>query len=197
MAANRLTDVYEIKMNAGTTYYFQFHRLTGSAPCSFRVYPATSGGVYNVAGGTPSASNGNFELLSFTATTSGWHPLVVYRVSGSDLSPFTYDFKCSTTALAGVGEEEAGAELSFAGAVPNPIRERGQLRFALPRAGTVRLSLYDVSGRRMRELVNGNLSAGSHSVAWEGAADRAGAGVYWARLEFEGRTLTRRIAVVR
>jgi hypothetical protein len=199
MPVNRLTDVYEIKMSAGTTYYFQFHRLTGSAPCAFRVYPGTSGGVYNVAGGTPSTTDGNFELLSFTASTSGWHPLVVYRVSGSDLSPFTYDFKCSTTALAGVEEREA-AELSFAGAVPNPIREGGQLRFALPRAGTVRLSLYDVSGRRMGELVNGSLSAGSHSVAWDGAGpggDRAGAGVYWARLEFEGRTLTRRIAVVR
>lgn len=199
MGANRLADVFEIKMNAGVTYYFLFHRLTGSAPCAFRVYPGTSGGVYNVTGGTPSVTNGGAEMLSFTAVTSGWAPVVVYRISGSDLAPLTYDLDVSTSALADAGEKDAGAELSFSGAVPNPIHGRGEFRFALPRAGAATLGVYDVTGRRVRELVHGSLGAGSHAIAWDGdgtGGTRVGAGVYWARLEFEGRTLSRRIALL-
>jgi len=74
------------------------------------------------------------------------------------------------------------------------------LQYTLPRAAIVRLGVYDASGRLVRELASGTREAGTHAEAWNlrDASRRAvGAGLYFARLETDGRTLVRRVAVTR
>jgi hypothetical protein len=69
---------------------------------------------------------------------------------------------------------------------PNPSREGGTLRFRLPSAQHVELSLYDLAGRRIARLVDGTLDGGEHSVAWSRTDDRGhrvAAGVYLARIK--------------
>jgi hypothetical protein len=68
---------------------------------------------------------------------------------------------------------------------PNPSREGGTLRFRLPSAQHVDLSLFDLAGRRIARLVNGPLDGGEHSVVWSRTDDRGhrvAAGVYLARI---------------
>jgi hypothetical protein len=61
--------------------------------------------------------------------------------------------------------------------------------------GAARLELFDIAGRRIRELVAANaLAAGPHEVRLEGRGLRAG--VYMLRLEAAGRSLSRRLVVV-
>jgi hypothetical protein len=70
--------------------------------------------------------------------------------------------------------------------VPNPSREGGTLRFRLPSAQHVELSLFDLAGRRIARLVNGPLAGGEHSVEWARTDDhghRVAAGVYLARIK--------------
>lgn len=62
---------------------------------------------------------------------------------------------------------------------PNPFNPSTEIRFDLPEAGNVSLTIYDVLGRQITELVNGVREAGYHSVIWN-AADQA-SGVYLAR----------------
>jgi hypothetical protein len=69
---------------------------------------------------------------------------------------------------------------------PNPSREGGTLRFRLPSAQRVDLSLFDLAGRRIARLVNGLLDGGEHNVAWPRTDDhghRVAAGVYLARIK--------------
>ncbi len=83
---------------------------------------------------------------------------------------------------------------------PNPFNPRTSLRFDLPQAGYVRLSVFDVAGRVVRTLVDEGMSQGSHEVAWDGldSAGRAvGSGTYLARLSFGGRVETVRMGLVR
>jgi len=61
----------------------------------------------------------------------------------------------------------------------------------------VRLSLYDASGRRVRALVDGPLSAGPHRIAWDGRGESGvavGAGVFLVKLETRGSTRTTKLA---
>ena len=69
-------------------------------------------------------------------------------------------------------------------AVPNPFRAGTSIRFELPRAGNATLSIYDVSGRRVRTLASGRFEAGAHAVSWDGndAAGKPQNGVYFFRL---------------
>ena len=91
-------------------------------------------------------------------------------------------------------------ELSFAPPAPNPVAVNATLRYALPRAGTVRLAIHDPAGRLVRELASGPREAGTQSESWDlrdASGHAVGAGLYFARLECEGRTIVRRIAVTR
>jgi len=83
-----------------------------------------------------------------------------------------------------------------------PIPARGTVTFAidLPRAARVRLDVVDLQGRVIRTLDPGALDAGFRSVTWDGrdhGGRRAGAGVYFARLQVEGVPVGTRRVVLR
>lgn len=81
-------------------------------------------------------------------------------------------------------------------AAPNPFRGETTLRFELPRASLVRLSLYDTAGRLVRRLGGGPRSAGPQEERWDGL-DRTGRrvapGVYFVRLETGTGTASARV----
>jgi hypothetical protein len=83
---------------------------------------------------------------------------------------------------------------------PNPFGSGTALRFHLPSAGQARLSIYDVNGRLVRVLVDGELPAGGHETVWDGrdtSGRGMGSGTYFARLLAGRRGQTLRIALVR
>ena len=80
--------------------------------------------------------------------------------------------------------DESRDEVAFTQG-PNPSSDGGTLRFRLPSAVHVELTLFDVAGRRVARLVNRTLEAGEHSVSWPRTDDRGhrvGAGRYQARI---------------
>ncbi len=85
-------------------------------------------------------------------------------------------------------------------AAPNPFGVATTVRFVLPCTGDARLALYDVSGRLVRELVHGTLTAGPHAVIWD-ARDSDGrrvpSGIYFAQLAGGGAATTARLLFVR
>lgn len=92
------------------------------------------------------------------------------------------------------------AELRLVGAFPNPMRGWTTVRFTLPEPAGVRLAIFDLSGRRIRTLADRPYGAGAFETPWDGRDTRGVAvdpGLYWARLEVAGRTLSARIAVLR
>ncbi len=72
---------------------------------------------------------------------------------------------------------------------PNPFAaQRGAtvIRYALPEAVHVRLSIFDMLGREVKTLVNKNLGAGYHGAAWDGRDEqgrRLATGLYFYRLQ--------------
>jgi hypothetical protein len=69
---------------------------------------------------------------------------------------------------------------------PNPVTvARASLRFDLPRAGRASLAVFDVRGRHVATLVDGERAVGRHAVQWDGreiGGRPAGNGVYFAQL---------------
>ncbi len=85
-------------------------------------------------------------------------------------------------------------------AAPNPFAGSTRIEFELARAGEVRLEVYDLSGRRVRSLVEGELSAGRHAAVWDGRDDRGAtgaAGIYFIRLRTADRDLVQRAVRIR
>lgn len=69
-------------------------------------------------------------------------------------------------------------------AYPNPFNPVTKIEFTLPKSGVVKLEVFDIIGRKIRELVNGELDAGLHSVEFNGA--NLSSGVYYYRLTANG-----------
>jgi len=76
---------------------------------------------------------------------------------------------------------------------PNPGTRATTLRFALPHETSVKLTIYDLVGRRVARLVDGTLPAGQHAVNWDyrnSAGSETPVGWYVVKLEADGRVFT-------
>jgi hypothetical protein len=83
---------------------------------------------------------------------------------------------------------------------PNPFNPLTMIRFSLARPGHASLVIYDVTGRRVRTLVDGSRDAGAHAVTWDGTNDRGAhvaSGVYFYRLYAAGFERTRKMVLLR
>jgi hypothetical protein len=101
-----------------------------------------------------------------------------------------------------VGVAEDLASLAFGTEVrPNPFTTSTSISFSIAEPTSVSLEIYDVRGRTVRRLAHSEVrEAGAHAVDWDGR-DGAGrsvpSGIYFAKLEADGRTITRKVTVLR
>lgn len=83
---------------------------------------------------------------------------------------------------------------------PNPIRGPTTIRFQLDAAARVNLAVFDLSGRRVRVIVDADYPAGTYGLPWDGRdgrGHRVASGVYYLRLQAGGVVETRRLVVRR
>jgi hypothetical protein len=95
---------------------------------------------------------------------------------------------------------EPPGEVALAGPWPNPARGEARIAVDLPAAGHADVRLYDLLGREVARLVDGERAAGRHEVAFPTSA--LAAGLYMVRLSARdphGRptVVTRRLTVLR
>jgi hypothetical protein len=117
---------------------------------------------------------------------------------GTALAPLTVALRARVTS-GGVGVGDTPRQLRFYAPSPNPARGGALLAFDLPRPARVALGVYDLGGRRIAVLADGELGQGHHSLRWN-AQDDAGrtvaAGLYFVRFETAGFTRVARLAVL-
>ncbi len=89
----------------------------------------------------------------------------------------------------------APTQLALLPVSPNPVRGIGLVSFELPRRDVVRLALYDVSGRRIRTLIDGVREAGRTTARIDSRGLKTG--VYFLRLEAGNGSAMRRVVMIR
>ncbi len=68
---------------------------------------------------------------------------------------------------------------------PNPFNPETNISFDLPTRSTATLDIFDIMGRKVITLVDGELEAGSYTVTWNGrdqSGNKASSGIYFYRL---------------
>jgi uncharacterized repeat protein (TIGR01451 family) len=78
---------------------------------------------------------------------------------------------------------------------PNPVSASARLRYELPEATTVRLQVFDLLGRRVATLADGEKPAGRHEVSWQSAG--LASGTYFVRLQAGSTAQTQMLRLVR
>ena len=135
---------------------------------------------------TPSTRSISDEFV----TAGSWYryTLVVLREDGSEAAWLSRTVRATATIL----QLEQNA--------PNPFNPSTSISFVLPGDSGVRVEVFDVGGRRVRTLLDGNMIQGRHSVRWDGTNERGtqvASGTYFYRLKAGKRTITRKMLLLK
>lgn len=72
---------------------------------------------------------------------------------------------------------------------PNPFNPTTQIKFALPVNSSVRITIYNLLGEAVRELVNSDLNSGVHTVQWNSedfSGKKVSSGIYFYKVKANG-----------
>ncbi|MYI61172.1 MAG: T9SS type A sorting domain-containing protein, partial [Gemmatimonadetes bacterium] len=89
---------------------------------------------------------------------------------------------------------------SLAQNFPNPFNSTTAIGFALPRAGAIRLAVFNALGQQVAVLVEGTYPAGSYTLRWDGVNDGGRAlavGLYFYRLQTPWGVQTRKLLLLK
>jgi hypothetical protein len=126
----------------------------------------------------------------------------------------------SAVALRVIGRRATGGSITMVGDVAQSTTPAGQERwkdvfahlgadgsvadltigYRVPQAGFIELVVHDVTGRRVRSLVHGFVTAGQHEVTWDGRDDRGvhvASGVYMYRIRCGDRAETKKMVLLK
>jgi hypothetical protein len=94
------------------------------------------------------------------------------------------------------------SSLSLVGPVPHPFRSGSAIVFEVPagHVGRVKVTIYDVTGRVVANLVDGSRPPGRQEASWDGKSltgELVPAGVYFVHLRSGTYTETKKLVLVR
>ena len=83
---------------------------------------------------------------------------------------------------------------------PNPFNPETQIWYSLHKAGDVNLVIYDLTGRKIKTLVNDQFPAGIHNAVWDGLnnnGEQVASGTYIYQLKVNGLQFSKKMNLVR
>jgi photosystem II stability/assembly factor-like uncharacterized protein len=149
------------------------------------VLGSTDGGEtwFDITGDLPGYPTG----LAFCGDDD--HLYVTTTYEGTYRTPATY-----TGTAGGTGAQTGPAGLSLA-VSPNPVTATAAVSYTLPQAGSVRLDVFDVTGRLVRTLEGGQMAAGAHQSLIR--VSDSDPGVLFVRLSTQSASTVQKVLVSR
>jgi hypothetical protein len=168
---------------AGGTTYLSWGAVSAPDLAGYRLYRGTS------AGFAPGPGNLITQTAQNTYNDANGPTYYYYKLSALDAHGNQSGYALLTpSTTVDTPQPKLPAFLALEALRPNPIEGMASFRYALPRAELVSLAIYDASGRCTSRLAEGVQEAGEHVVTWDSPA----AGLYFVRLEAEGKRIERK-----
>ncbi len=96
----------------------------------------------------------------------------------------------------GIDDEiDAPTEFALGQNYPNPFNPTTNIQYSVGEAGPVNITVYNVMGQKVAELLNTTKSAGSYQVSWNATGQASG--IYYYRLTAPGQVLTRQMTLIK
>jgi len=114
------------------------------------------------------------KLIDLTGEVPAWSQNQLFMISNLRLLPEAF---------------------SLSAAYPNPFNPTTTLSFALPIEAEVSLSIYNLQGREVSRLIEGNMEAGYHSAVWN--ANNHASGMYFVKMHAGNYISTQKLMLVK
>ena len=147
--------------------WVEFYNGAGDMPAGYRTLIGNGNDHANASSGDP------FNYYNFTDVSKMVYLNEVARMAtlGKVEEPVSVSEGSSTIPIVYALEQN----------YPNPFNPTTTIKFSLPKNSNVNLSVYDILGRFVTKLVDGDLKAGHHEVQFN--ASNLASGVYFYRIE--------------
>lgn len=79
---------------------------------------------------------------------------------------------------------------------PNPFYTSADIQYKVIRAGKVKVDVYNIKGQHIKSILEETKSSGSYQLIWDGkdkAGNKVAPGIYFMRLEADGKALTKKM----
>ncbi len=119
-------------------------------------------------------------LSSLNVWASDSFPFIKSAASnGINLPEWALDYDPLDQLFVNTGIDEPATVTEFAlyGNYPNPFNPTTTISFALPEASHVQLAIFDIQGRKVEVIINGQRDAGNHEITWD--ASTLPSGIYF------------------
>jgi hypothetical protein len=135
--------------------------------------------------------DGNGNSYTYNTTTHRW------TTSSYD---FAFCLDVDSTDAIGDGSVKIPAAFELYQNYPNPFNAATSIQFSLKDAGTVNLSVYNITGSLVKTIYNGYLAAGSHNLVWDGtnvSGEIVTSGTYFYRLKDSNGSLIKSMVLLK
>jgi hypothetical protein len=131
-----------------------------------------------------SISGGRLNFISYVGTYPGTildsSSFTITKLTTSDGNPWIEESYVTGDLFDDYQVAELPSQACLLNAYPNPFNPTTTISYTLVNAGVVKLSVFDVTGREVAQLVNGYREAGIHDVTFD--ASSLGSGIYLYKL---------------
>lgn len=135
------------------------------------------------------------DWLADSTAGSPWENVTLFDFSGEILDGATAFGPAPTVGLSEAGETNAPENL-IRDITPDPFHDSTRIRFSLPTAGSVKITVYNVVGREVASpLTSDRHAAGPGSVTFDAAS--LPSGIYFARVQSGNASAVRRMVLLR
>ncbi|HLP17957.1 MAG TPA: T9SS type A sorting domain-containing protein [Bacteroidota bacterium] len=162
-------------------------------PSDVLPYPVSTDASFLVmtfSGGSFTA--GSVKLFARHASFVRFGP---YVFTPSDSGETQMSFTMKTEVATSVPVRSVTDDILLSQNYPNPFNPIGKIRYSLGRTTVVTLAVFDMLGREVARLVDGVREAGVHESSFDASA--LPAGVYLYKLSAGGRTIVKKMSVVK
>ncbi len=132
-------------------------------------------------------NNSDWQNIGFVAGAGNSTNINSYSFTDRDLKPGYYSYKLRQVDFSGASkfyELTETVNLNFPDQFelhqnfPNPFNPTTKISWQLPGSGRLTIKLFDVLGREIETIVDGNYEAGNHSIEFDGSKLTSGIYIY-------------------
>ncbi len=186
-----------------TWYDTAAYANTGSAPRNPSAIGLTDLSDLNNPNPVPAAGSELIGTADFSAPALAGFAVTTYRGAFDPALPMDQQWTAGWTNfnpqgmayVTAVGDGPAAAPRAVLASYPNPFNPSTAVRFSVPRSGHVSLKAFDMRGREVAVLVDGDVEAGEHTAVF--APSGLASGSYFLRLSGNGFSRTSTVQLVK